>query len=475
MRLTDFAVEHATKLGAEYAEARFQSDVENIYILKNGNLEVTGLVRSGGIGVRVLVNGGLVFTCVNKPVKDLVRRRIEEAISIAKTSAKVMKKPTRLSDERTVKAKWEVKPKLPFEDVPIEDKIELLLDIDKTASTFEEVDTSIPYRIFEFVESKNEKYFVNSEGTRVSSMVPRIKFYGLLTCLEGGHGIEQDTIVKGESRGWEAIKDWNLIDEVKTRAKTLGKIVREAREAPKGAIDIILGNQVVGILVHESTGHPYEADRIFGREAAQAGESFVTRNMIGTRIGSEIVSVADDPTLKNGYGFYLYDDEGVPARRRLLMKDGVINELLHNRETASEIGINSNASARASGYGAEPIVRMANTFMLPGDHTFEELVKGIHFGIYMKTFSEWNIDDRRYNLRLIGRECYLIKNGELKDPIRRPILEMTTPIFYRSIDAIDKSLKFEAAMCGKGDPVQAMPVWHGGPNIRIRNVRLGGT
>ncbi len=136
--------------------------------------------------------------------------------------------------------------------------------------------------------------------------------------------------------------------------------------------------------------------------------------------------------------------------------------------------VKSNGAARAEFFDREPIVRMANTFMLPGDHTFEELVENVKHGVFMKTFGEWNIDDRRYNMRFIGRECYLIDNGKLGGLVRRPILEITTPGFFGSIDALDKNLQFEGALCGKSDPTQGAPVWHGGPNVRVNDVKLGG-
>ncbi len=474
MDLAVFAVEYASKLGAEYAEARLQSDMGNVYLVKNGNPEVAGFVRERGLGIRVLVKGGLGFASVNLLNKRLVEKRVREAVGMARASVRVMKKPIKLSDEKTFEDKWEIKPKVPFDDVSVEEKMGLFSDLDKTVSSPEEVGISIPYRVFQLIETTTEKNFVNSEGAILSSKIPRVLFFGLLTGHEANRGTEQDSIEKGESRGWEAMREWNLMDHVRERAKILGKILKTAEEAPRERVDLVLGNQVVGLMVHESTGHPYEADRILGREAAQAGESFLTRDMLGKRIGTEVVSVVDDPTLKNSYGYYLYDDEGVPARRRFLMKNGIINEFLHNRETAAEIGVSSNASARASGFDREPLVRMGNTFMLPGDYTFKELLEDIQLGIYIKTFGEWNIDDRRYNMRFVGRECYLIEKGEVRGMIRRPILELTTPGFYSSIDALDSSLTFEGATCGKGDPGQGMPVWHGGPNARLRSIRLGG-
>jgi len=473
--LADFAVEYAVKLGADYAEARMQSDVGDTYILKNGNPEAVGFSRERGLSIRVLVKGGLGFVSINEPDKALAKKRIREAVDMAKASVTVMHKPIRLSAEKTVKKSWEVKPKIRFEDVSAEDKMELLFDIDKTVASPKEIGVSVPYRMLQLVENTTEKYFVNSEGTIISSQIPRVLFFALLTAYEKDKETEQDIIEKGEGRGWEAVEDWRLVDLAKKRAQTLGKILKTAEKAPRKKLDLVLGNYVVGLVVHESVGHPYEADRILGREAAQAGESFISRDMLGKRIGTDVVTVADDPTLPNSYGYYTYDDEGVPAKRRLLIKEGRINEFLHNRETAAELGTSSNAAARASAFNREPIIRMANTFMLPGDRTFEELIEDIQLGVYMKTFGEWNIDDRRYNMRFVGRECYRIEKGRLKSMVRRPVLEITTPGFYSSVDAVDKSLKFEAATCGKGDPMQGMPVWHGGPNVRLRNLRLGGT
>ncbi|WP_455364651.1 metallopeptidase TldD-related protein, partial [[Eubacterium] cellulosolvens] len=94
--------------------------------------------------------------------------------------------------------------------------------------------------------------------------------------------------------------------------------------------------------------------------------------------------------------------------------------------------------------------------------------------VYMKSFTEWNIDDRRFNQRYVGLEAYMIRNGKIARLVKNPILEITTPSLYGSVDAVSGNLSFEAATCGKGEPMQPAPVWHGGPEIRLRKVRLGG-
>src|SRR5467141_4387960 len=201
-------------------------------------------------------------------------------------------------------------------------------------------------------------------------------------------------------------------------ARSMHRSLTEGKKSPEGKMDLVAGPQVAGIASHESCGHPTEADRVLGREAAQAGKSFIPPDGLGMRVGSELVNVVDDPTIEHAIAYYLTDDEGVKARRRYLYKEGRVTEFLQNRETAAALGTHSNGASRAVNYNVEAIVRMANTFVEPKDHTLEELLEDVKFGVYMKSFMEWNIDDKRYNAKYAGREAYLIEDGEVKHPVR---------------------------------------------------------
>jgi len=249
-------------------------------------------------------------------------------------------------------------------------------------------------------------------------------------------------------------------------------IIENAQKTIPGTYDVITGPEVTGIMAHESIGHPFEADRILGREAAQAGESYLKPSDIGMRIGSEETNLSDDPTIPSSYGFYLFDDEGIPARKRKLIVNGIVNELLHNRATAQVFKTKSNASARATKFNREPIIRMANTFVEPGDYSFDELVKDVKQGIFINSFMEWNIDDIRRNQRYVGHEAYLIQNGEIKHPLISPVVEVTTERLWSNLDARGNNLEYWAAICGKGDPMQGAPVWAGGPSLRLRNMKV---
>ena len=313
---------------------------------------------------------------------------------------------------------------------------------------------------------------MNNEGALVESLIPRVSVTYNLVVFEEGQMEQAPFVQRAFSGGLELIEKDQPWEWAAKDVKALQKLIKEGEKPPEGKVDVVISPEVAGIAVHESVGHPYELDRIMGREAAQAGESFVKPEMLGERIGSEVVTVVEDPTVPNSWGFYLYDDEGVKARPRYLIRNGIINEFLMNREYASYLGLKSNAAARALNYNREPIVRMANTYLAPGDHSFEELIEDVKLGVYMVSFNEWNIDDRRFQQRYIGREAYLIENGEIKHPVRKPILEITTKGLWSSVDAVGKEIEFYPGTCGKGEPGQGVPVWMGGAPARLREVVL---
>jgi len=464
-------LDYATASGASYAEARFHNDFERSITLKNGEVEAVEASYERGIGIRVIVNGGLGFASTNILKPGDITNVVDKAVKIARASSSLRKTKIKFSEEDTYSIDWKVFEKKKLEDWSLNDKIDFLKKIDNEILS-QGVNVSSRYLTYE--EENSEKFYVNTEGTSILMRIPRPSFFALITVADSSKGVIQRTLQFGGSGGLEVVESWKLEEKLKDEVRILNKILMDSVKPPEGIMDVVIGSEVTGIVSHEASGHPGEADRILGREGAQAGESYLEPSDIGRKIGSDIVNVVDDPTIPGSYGFYLFDDEGVKARRKYLIKEGRIFEFLTNRETAASLGIKSNGSARASGYDVEPIVRMSNTFILPGDHTLEELLNGISKGVYIKSFMEWNIDDKRWNQRYVGLEAYMIEDGKVTVPVRNPVIEITTEKLFSSIDAVGKDLDFTAATCGKGDPMQGVPVYTGGPSVRIRSIRVRG-
>jgi len=473
--LTRYALDHTAGLGVEYAEARFQSDISESIIVKNGITEASVSSESRGISVRVLVSGSLGFSATNMLTKGSIKATVGKALKVARAASKAVKKGVSMGKGELGGERVEVSPRVGFGNVDIESRVRLLKEADeqaeRAASRFK---VKIPARILTLDTWNTERLVLTSDGANVYSSVPRAALHTLLTAHHPQKGLVQRSFELGGTGGWEVVEKWDLPKLFEDEACSLSRILLEAERTPKGEMDLILGPEVIGLVSHESSGHPGEADRVLGREAAQAGETYLKPASLGARVGSPQVNVIDDSTVEGSFGFYKYDEEGVRAGKRTLIKEGVINEFLHNRETASVFDVESNGSSRAVAYNREPIVRMANTFLEPGDYSMEELFEDVAAGVYIKNFMEWNIDDIRFNQRYVGLDACRIEEGELKEKVRNPVLEITTTGLWSAVDAVGKDLQFQAAYCGKGDPMQGIPVWTGGPHVRLRGVRLGG-
>ncbi len=467
LALVDFAVDYAREKGASYAEARYEHQIEEQFILKNSVLDALYHGEDSGIGVRVLAKGGLGFAATNAMTRTDVKALVEDAVKIAKAAHR--KDPISFAPEEPVVTNWSVPQRKKLSDVPVEDKIEEILHVDREVMALK---FKLVARYFQQANKQIDKYFVNSEGSKIRSFSPRVRMFYFLTLQHNGSA-EQTSQNYGWSGGWEAMDELRMRERVIEEAKSMQNSLEHGKKSPEGKMDLVAGPQVTGIASHESCGHPTEADRVLGREASQAGKSFITPASVGQRVGSPVVNVCDDPTMEHGIAYYAYDDEGVKARRRYLYKEGIINEFLQNRETAAILGTRSNGAARATTYNVEAIVRMANTFVEPKDWGVDEMVEGVKFGVYMKSFMEWNIDDKRYNGKYVGREAYLIENGKVTTPVRKTVIELTTPTFWGAVDAVGKDLEiFHAGFCGKSDPGQALDAALGGPTMRLRNVYL---
>jgi TldD protein len=469
--LADAAVSKALSAGASYAEARVQMTRGRQFLVKNGEPQPSFFAEGYGIGIRVIANGALGFAATNDMKSTLVHELAARAVRLARASSPVLTRPIEFDNSKATKKNWSAPETEKLENADAAWMRGVLMEIEKRIANGK-AGVKIPGRLLGLGVELEEKYYMNSDGARVEARLPRILFFGSLTAMHEGEAAQR-FIQQGETGGLEVVKRIRLVEKVEEEAKTLGRVLKTAGKPPTGTIDVVLSPELSGITAHESVGHPQEADRVLGREGAQAGESYLKADSLGRKIGSDEANVSDDPTLIHSMGYTPVDDEGVEGKKRRLIKDGVINEFLQNRTTAKQFGLESNGASRSVSFDREPIIRMSNTFVEPGDYSTDELIRRVKHGVFFKTFTEWNIDDKRLNQRYVALEAYLIEKGELKGLVKSPVLEITTPKLWGSVAARSKHMEFEAATCGKGDPMQGAPVWTGGPETLLAGIKLG--
>ncbi len=372
-------------------------------------------------------------------------------------------KVTKLSEEQTEKAKYKAQEKKSVDERTI---LRDLINLDKAVVAKKYV----KYRSLYGGSGRSVSYFLNSEGSEIVANIPSVNFF-MSIIVGNGTETRQRLLQLGGTGGFENF-DLNkvepyVLDEVANTLNVLDKGVSLSNQEIRKITNVVMAPEISGIAVHESVGHPHEADRVFGREAAQAGTTYLTPKNLGLEIGSKEITLIDDPNIAGSNGFFLYDDEGVKAQKKILVEKGVQKNLLTNREYAYEMGQKSNGSSRSDSYTNEPIIRMSNTYLKPGNASFDEIISEAKDGVYIKSFTEWNIDDTRSFERYQGNEAYLIKNGRIGKPVKNYKIESKTIDFWHAAKLMGKDFGLFLGNCGKGEPMQGVPVTMGGPTTLL--------
>ncbi len=470
------AVEAARKAGADYADARVVHEDSESITVRNQEMEGIDRSTSEGIGIRVLVNGYWGFAATARMDEAEISRTADVAVHVARAAARLPMEPVRLSPVEPVTGTWHSPMQQdPFE-VPLQEKVALLVEATRRMQTVKGL---------AFAEGgidlyRRRTFLATSEGTGVEQ-----------TIVHSGAGIEASALGEGElqrrsfpnsfrghiaAAGWEHIAKIALVEEAESTATEAVELL-SAKECPSEVTTLVLDSGQVELQVHESIGHPLELDRVLGMEEAYAGSSFVRPEDRGTlRYGSPLISITADATTSGGLGSFGWDDEGVPAQRVPLIVDGVFQEFISSRETASVIGETSSGSMRADGWQHLPLIRMTNINLEPREGTLAEIIGDTKDGIYMATNTSWSIDDKRVNFQFGCEIAWRIKDGKLTEMYRNPNYTGITPEFWGSCDAVggreDWTL-WGTPNCGKGQPGQIARVGHGTAPARFRDVRVG--
>ncbi|MBE6487970.1 MAG: TldD/PmbA family protein [Methanosphaera stadtmanae] len=441
------------KLGnsVDYADIRVGESINNSIVMKDHNIDNIDSGSNYSIGIRVLQNGAWGFSYTNdiNKVNDIAQR----ATLLANQLSSDVKLCEMEPNEDIVKTKA----KINIEDVDVEDKIQLVKEADQAANLDGIVSSNITLS-----EAESTSLLLSTDGTDIKSKNSRVVL-SMNTVASNGQDLQFAHESLGGVQGLELIENADL-EKFGRKISEKSISLLDAKSAPSGQFPVIFDPVLTGVFIHEALGHASEADIILRNDS-------ILKNKLGQKIASDLVTVVDDATREDGFGYFAYDVEGSNSNKTTLLENGVFKSVLSSRETAQKLNVENSGNAR-SNITDKPLVRMSNTYIKPGDSSFDELLENLKDGIYLKGSRGGQVDTGKGQFQFNAVEAYKVEKGQLTDHLKDVSLSGNTLDILQNVTGVGSDFKLSVGYCGKDG--QTVPVGDGGPHISISNAIVGG-
>jgi TldD protein len=439
--------------GADYIEIHFEESQATSIVYRGERLEEISRARNSGGNIRALAQGSWGFVSFNRP--DGLRDQVALAVEEARLASR---EPFKLFPVEPVVDTVVAQLKKDATTIPLATKKELLDSYNGIMLNSPKIQsTRINYH-----DVKRRTIFANSEGSYIEQ--DKTDLSSRLTAIAREDNEIQQAGLSLGSKG-----EFSTVEGLHEQAREIARRAAALLSAPQvkgGEYTVILDPILAGVFAHEAFGHLSESDHVY------QNENLRQIMVLGKRFGGKHLNIIDDPTIPNLRGSYKYDDEGTPAGKTFLIREGILAGRLHSRETATKMGEKATGNARAINYLFPPIVRMSNTFIEPGSASFEEMLGEIEEGVYVK---DWYGGVTTLEMFTFSAgEAYMIRRGKLAELLRPVVLTGNVFTTLQNIDAIGNDLDMnQGGGCGKGGQYP-LPVSNGSPHIRIRQCVVGG-
>jgi TldD protein len=457
----DRVLSRALERKADYADLYFEYRINEAVGLEEGIVKNASRSVANGVGVRVLAEAKTGYAFTDDITIDNLELAARTARYIAQQEGGQAPVPV---GRRAVEARDLYEVKTPATEVPLDEKIALLVEMDRLARS---LDPRIK-NVFVSLASEHKIVLVaSSQGWVVGDIQPLTRLN--VSCVAEDKGNRQMGTYGGGGRVELGFFTQDKDFERYTREAVRQALVNlEAVEAPAGSMTVVLGPGWPGILLHEAIGHGLEGD--FNRKKVSA---FTDR--IGEKVASEICTVVDDGTIPSRRGSLNVDDEGTPTQRNVLIEKGILRGYLQDRLNASLMKQPPTGSGRRESYAHIPMPRMTNTFMLAGETPPEDIIRSVDKGLYAVAFGGGQVDITNGKFVFSASEAYLIEGGKVTRPVKGATLIGSGPDVLTRVSMVGTDLKLDEGVGTCGKDGQSVPVGVGLPTIRIDGITVGGT
>jgi len=380
-------------------------------------------------------------------------------VAVAKVAAEISRggasEPRALVESRP---RGLVRYAVPPDEVDASRKVEAVVLADKTARAY---DPSIKQVRVAYRDQMKRMIVATAEGVLVRQEVPLV-WIEVDTLAERDGKRHPGYVRQSKKMGFEYVEP-GFIEEAAREAARQAVDMLDATDAPSGEMPVVIGAGG-GVVFHEAVGHGLEAD------AVERGASFFA-GLVGTRVGSDLVTLVDDGSIPNFRGSYDFDDEGTPSGKAVLIEGGILRGYMSDLVTARKMGLPATGNGRRESYMHYPLTRMTNTYLAAGQSSPEEILARTDRGIFAKRLGGGEVNTATGDFTFAVREAYTIEKGKITTPVRGATLIGSGPEIMKRVDLVGSDLAFWPGTCGKG---QWVPITSGSPTLRIAGILVGG-
>lgn len=449
----------------DYGDLYFLSGFYESWSIEDGIIKNASFHRDQGVGVRAIVGEKTGFAYTDQLSLMRLEQSVVAANSITKVQTPLLVTPLKNVD--TVPIYHSLNPINSFSQ---EQKIALLKHLDKLIRSLDSKVTEVSVSL---TGSYEDVLIAATDGTLCADIRPLVRL-SISVLVEQDGKRERGSSGGGGRFGYEHFLTINpktsetVADSFAHEAVRQALVLLSAKAAPAGTMPVILGAGWPGVLLHEAVGHGLEGD--FNRK-----NSSVFSNKIGEQVTSELCTIVDDGTIENRRGSLTIDDEGTPSQKTVLIENGLLKGYMFDKLNARLMNTHSTGNGRRESYACLPMPRMTNTYMLPGNSSFEEIISSVDYGLYAPNFAGGQVDITSGKFVFSTSEAYLIEKGKITTPVKGATLIGSGIETMQQISMVGNDLALDSGVgvCGKAG--QSVPVGVGQPTLKVNNLTVGGT
>lgn len=446
----------ALTTGGDFSELFVEDRYTNQIDMQGGKVEHSLSGRDYGVGIRVFKGFESAYAYTTDSSRTSLMRAAEQAAHAIRGKEAIQ--PAQLTKEQAASVHPVI---LDPTMVEPKRKVDVMRRASEIAQTYH---ARIQQVLVKYMDEVQHVLIANSEGKQIEDRRVRSRLV-ILAIAADGQRMERGAYGPGAHQGFEFIEGLDL-DYYTREAARIAVTMLDAEPCPSGKFPVIIDNEFGGVIFHEACGHGLEA-------TAVAKKQSVFADRLGERVAPEIVTYIDDGTIENAWGSIVVDDEGEPARRNVLIENGILKGYLIDKLNGRRMGMAPTGSARRQSYRFAPTSRMTNTYIAPGESTPESIIANTEKGIYAKYMGGGQVDPATGDYNFTAMEAYLVENGKIKKPLKGATLIGNGPETLRRVDMVGNNLAQGPGICGSISGM--IPVNVGQPMLRVREMTVGGT